>query len=117
MTHAISAAIANGQTKTDAIPIPENEQIVAVSILTDSFTGATFSFEITFDGGTTWLPVRAVGGASVYAPTASATKAFIPIDPMVFFAAAVGYTCSVRVVSASSETGAKSLLIHTKKTE
>jgi hypothetical protein len=116
MVNRIPVSIPINQTKSDAVQIPDFESVCAVSILTDGFQGATFSFEISFDNGTTYLPVRALGGASVYTVTAAATKAYFPIDSDVFFASHTGHVCLVRVVSAATEsTGARSLLVHTKR--
>jgi hypothetical protein len=111
----ISVTIPVGQTTSTSVVVPEGETICALSIRAAGFTGATVSFEISFDNGTTWLAVQSQDGATAYSVTVGATARFVPVNPNVFLSSHSGYSCLVRVVSASAElTNNKLIFLHTK---
>lgn len=111
----ISVTIPVGQTTSASVIVPEGETICAISIRASGFTGATITYQISFDGGTTWLAVQAQDGASAFTTTVGATARYVPINPNVFLASHAGYSCLVRIVSASSElNNDKVVFLHTK---
>lgn len=99
----ISTVIPVGQTTSSAVPVPEYELLCAISLPAAGFTGATVSYEISFDNGVTFLPVQAQDGASVFTTTVGATARYVPVNPNVFLASCIGYRCLLRCVSSTAE--------------
>jgi len=94
----IDVTIANGQTTSGVIDLA-GKKLVGIEIPA-SFTGATVSFTQCRSAGGTYLPVCKEDGTS-YSVTAT-DASYIRMNPSVFAGCAF-----IKVVSASSETGAK----------
>lgn len=106
---SLNAVITVGTNATTSaiVTIPPGE--VAAALQTPAaLTSTACTFEVTTDGGTTWVPLRAVGGASAYSVTVAAGR-FIPLDD-----AAMSVAKSIRLVMGSSEAADRTIKVITR---
>lgn len=95
----VTATIANSGTTSDVVDLNLG-QLVGL-IFPASMTGTALTFTMSTSSGGTYVGVKDVGGAADYSLTVTSSK-YVPIDPRVF--CGIRY---VKLVSGSSETGAK----------
>lgn len=99
--------IATDAAKSAIIVIPSGE--VAAALQTPAaLTSTACTFEVTTDGGTTWVPLRAVGGASAYSVTVAASQ-FTPLDDAVMSVAK-----SIRLVMGTNEAADRIIKVITR---
>jgi len=105
-----TVTIANGTTTSPAVNTGltsnySETQLVGVTFPA-SMTGTTMTFERATTETGTYTPIREVGGASRYSITITSGET-ITVDPRVFIVAPF-----LKLVSGSSETGAKTITLH-----
>ena len=94
-----SATIANAAATSDSVELALG-QLMGL-IFPASMTGTTMTFTMCQTLSGTYVGVKDVGGAADYSVTVTSSK-YVPLDPRIF--AGCKY---VKLVSGSSETGAK----------
>jgi len=92
-----SQTIASGQTTSESLDLQKSADCVLGIVTPAALTSTAITFEASFDGGTTWVPVQQVDGGGAFSLTVS-TSQFIPIDPRVFAGVEL-----LRIVGGSSE--------------
>lgn len=96
-----STSIANGQTKSAAIPT--GGKTLCGIILPAAFTGVALTFEASSAVDGTFVPVKKADGSSLSYTVAQGT--FVAIDPKDFYGIAF-----LKLVSGSAEGGARTVL-------
>ena len=107
----IPVVIPAGQATSGAVDIPERRVLCGISIPA-SMTGATVSYEISFDGGSTYLPVYGVDSATLHSTSIGSTARFIAVNSAVFLASHTGFKSKIRVVAASNQTPETTINLH-----
>lgn len=107
----IPVVIPAGQATSGAVDIPERRVLCGISIPA-SMTGASVSYEISFDGGASYLPVYGVDSATLHSTSIGATARFVPVNSAVFLASHTGFRAKLRVVAAASQTPETTIQLH-----
>ena len=105
-----TVTIANNATTSGAVDTGltsnySETQLVGVTFPA-SMTGTTMTFERATTETGTYTPIREVGGASRYSITVTSSET-VALDPRVFILAPF-----LKLVSGSSESGAKTITLH-----
>lgn len=92
-----SVTIADGQTVSSAVNV---KRLTVASIVTPaSFEGTTITFQVSYDGETTWVPLHDSSGNVVTLTVASSRATYVADD--VF----KGVIFSLRLVAGSAQSG------------
>ena len=111
------ATIASGQTASGGITVQPGFCLSAVSLPVSGFTGTALTFDASFDGGATWLPVLTMDGAVSYSLAQNGSARFVPVDGRIFRAMVPSRSttelgCLIRVVSNASEAASRIVNLH-----
>jgi hypothetical protein len=107
----LSVLIADGQSTSSEVTIPEGQSLLAISLNDDGFDGANVGYEINFDG-THWLTVYQADSTTAHTTLLSSTKRYVPVNSAIFLASARGYDNKLRLKAASNQTGAITINLH-----
>lgn len=107
----IPVVIAAGQATSGAVDVPEREVLCGISIPA-SMTGATVSYEISFDGGATYLPVYGVDSSTLHTTSIGTSARFVAVNSAVFLASHLGYQTKLRVVAVANQTPETTINLH-----
>lgn len=97
----VADSIASAGTKTGAVVVPVNKVLVGIE-LPSALTGTSFSFEISNDQGTTYVPIYKDG--TLYSVTVG-TSRYVELHPDAMKGSVGGPTTSPTYIKAVSGAG------------